>query len=425
MVDRSSGFGKAKITSAMAATTPTGASGAARHGLAFSASAAVRRSNSVRRRLDLNDDGLSPKARRTEAYVTPPDVPMQTTMTVDALTQELAITKGAVAQLHKYVVDIAGVVDNHAEAIDGVSSEMAVTKGKLAAFERRLTEGFAGAANKLTETFGKMAAIVSTVPSETTMTAADLAAKMAQCEASLAALNAREPLPPGLGAGAGGAGPADPFRSAASGELKSVADKVEQLEVQMAHFKAHAAGLESGAAQIAGRVVAVETELKRRASETTQAQPGIPDPWAQARAGAAAAAGQQVPQPTPNVAGPPGGQPQGPGQGVGASYFPTTPGASLEKAPYNPHWKFDTKLSNDLRFQYDPKDTKAWLTKVNNYFMGQCPDAATLLRWAESRGKTEITSSEVKSCAGSLCLDADPIGDLVLATDPLDGKRDA
>ena len=41
--------------------------------------------------------------------------------------------------------------------------------------------------------------------------------------------------------------------------------------------------------------------------------------------------------------------------------------------------------------------------------MGQCPDAATLLGWAESRGKTEITSQEVKACAGSLCLDADPI----------------
>ena len=86
-----------------------------------------------------------------------------------------------------------------------------------------------------------------------------------------------------------------------------------------------------------------------------------------------------------------------------------TPGAKLEKAPYNPNWKFDTELSNDARFQYDPKDTKAWLKKVGNYFVGQCPDAATLLCWAESRGKTEITSQEVKACASSLCPDADPI----------------
>ena len=65
------------------------------------------------------------------------------------------------------------------------------------------------------------------------------------------------------------------------------------------------------------------------------------------------------------------------GQGtVGPQHFnlSTPGGAAREKAPYNPHWKFDAKLSNDDRFQYDPKDTKAWLIKVANYFTGQCPD---------------------------------------------------
>ena len=98
MVSRSSGFGiDSEIT--MAGTTPTGSMGATRQGMAFSASAAVRRSSSVRRRLDLDDDtGISPKARRVGAYATPPDVPVAPTMTLDALTQELMITKGAVSQ---------------------------------------------------------------------------------------------------------------------------------------------------------------------------------------------------------------------------------------------------------------------------------------------------------------------------------------
>ena len=63
MVDRSSGFGiRTKITSAMSGTTPTGAMGATRQGMAFSASAAMRHSSSVRRRLDLDDDsGLVPR----------------------------------------------------------------------------------------------------------------------------------------------------------------------------------------------------------------------------------------------------------------------------------------------------------------------------------------------------------------------------
>ena len=321
---RSSGFGiNSKITSAMSATTPTGAMGATRQGMAFSASAAVRRSSSVRRRLDLDDDGgISPKARRVGAYVTPPDVPVATTMTLDALTQELMITKGAVSQLHKYVVEVASVVDHHAETIDGMSGEMAVTRGKLAAFERQITEGFAGAETKLTETFGKMDAIVSTLREQTTNTAAELAGKVTQCEAALAALNAREPLPPGLGSGADGAAQAaGPFQNAVSSELKSVSDKVAGLEVQVGHLKAHASSLEQVDAQVVGRVQAVENELKSLAS--TQAQPGKLDPWAESRARTAA---QSVHEPTSNTAGPLGGQQEAPGRG-GVQHFTMSPGA--------------------------------------------------------------------------------------------------
>ena len=48
--------------------------------------------------------------------------------------------------------------------------------------------------------------------------------------------------------------------------------------------------------------------------------------------------------------------------------------------------QFDTKLSLDGKFQYDPKDTAAWLLKVKNYFIGQCPDAELLLQGAEAKG---------------------------------------
>ena len=87
-----------------------------------------------------------------------------------------------------------------------------------------------------------------------------------------------------------------------------------------------------------------------------------------------------------------------------------TPGTiPVEKAPYNPHWKFDKKVSLDTNFKYDSKDTAVWLKKVGNYFIGQCPDSAILLKWAIGHGHEEITQADVKATVGSLCLDADPV----------------
>ena len=81
----------------------------------------------------------------------------------------------------------------------------------------------------------------------------------------------------------------------------------------------------------------------------------------------------------------------------------------MERAPYNPHWKFDTKLASLPAYQYDSNDTPAWLKKVKNYFTGQCPDSKLLMDWAEQQGNNEIPQSTVKALAGSLCLDADPV----------------
>ena len=60
-------------------------------------------------------------------------------------------------------------------------------------------------------------------------------------------------------------------------------------------------------------------------------------------------------------------------------------------------------------YKYDPKDTTAWLKKVSNYFIGQCPDSALLLKWAVGDGREEFPQADVKATVGSLCLDADPV----------------
>ena len=40
-----------------------------------------------------------------------------------------------------------------------------------------------------------------------------------------------------------------------------------------------------------------------------------------------------------------------------------------------------------------------------SYCVSQCPDAALLLKWAESQGNRELTQAEVQSCKERLCLD--------------------
>ena len=74
---------------------------------------------------------------------------------------------------------------------------------------------------------------------------------------------------------------------------------------------------------------------------------------------------------------------------------------------YDPNWKLDGKLASLATYQYDSKDTPAWLMKVRNYFIGQCPDLETLLLWAESKQHAEISQAEVKGCG--LALDVDPV----------------
>jgi hypothetical protein len=64
-------------------------------------------------------------------------------------------------------------------------------------------------------------------------------------------------------------------------------------------------------------------------------------------------------------------------------------------------------LAKEALFHYDQKHTAAWLKKVSNYFVGQCPDAELLLKWAQNHQNISFTQTEVKNCG--LCLDADPV----------------
>ena len=63
-------------------------------------------------------------------------------------------------------------------------------------------------------------------------------------------------------------------------------------------------------------------------------------------------------------------------------------GSPQRQRVYDPNWKFDPKLAADPKFKYDHKDTPAWLKRVGNYFIGQCPDTQVLMKWAEARGNT-------------------------------------
>ena len=143
--------------------------------------------------------------------------------------------------------------------------------------------------------------------------------------------------------------------------------------------------------------------LKVEADARVAGAPAQADPWAAGRAAAAAATPAQTKEPA-GQGGPFGGQ-----SGQGAQHFNLSTPVRAPRAVYNPNWRYDNKLSTDVKFQYDPKDTKAWLAKVKNYFIGQCPDAELLLDHAEKKGNDELSQIEVKGLQQSLCLDADPV----------------
>jgi len=60
--------------------------------------------------------------------------------------------------------------------------------------------------------------------------------------------------------------------------------------------------------------------------------------------------------------------------------------------------------------KYNEKDPEGWLVAVRNYLIGQCPDVATFLKWAEDRQHQEITYDDVKNMRSQgVMMDADPM----------------
>ena len=169
--------------------------------------------------------------------------------------------------------------------------------------------------------------------------------------------------------------------------------------------------LQNGLAELAGRLHEMHGEVvsvKGRVQEieTRQSTAGG-DPWQQSAAPQRAAQAPSAPAPAP----------QQPFMGATAGGLGTTAGGPQafrldtpqrrERWPYDERWNFDNKLAKEALFYYDPKDTATWLTNVSNYFIGQCPDAELLLKWAQSFQHTELTQLEVKNCG--LAIDADPV----------------
>ena len=76
--------------------------------------------------------------------------------------------------------------------------------------------------------------------------------------------------------------------------------------------------------------------------------------------------------------------------------------ARRKRAPYNEKWNFDSKLAKEAMFHDDGKNTAAWLKKVSNYLVGQCPHAELLFKWADHQ-------HSFLAARGGMASDADPV----------------
>jgi hypothetical protein len=101
------------------------------------------------------------------------------------------------------------------------------------------------------------------------------------------------------------------------------------------------------------------------------------------------------------------------GAGGADAYSISTPAGKwgrkspTERAPYDPHWRFDDKVAALASFKFDSKDPVKWAHKVRNYWIGKCSDIELLLDWAEDQQHATLTQEAVKRCG--LAIDADPV----------------
>ena len=263
---------------------------------AMAAAGATARATSVRRRLMLPDVNVSPKSKRPPAYVQPGETPLVQEMSTRALTNEVIQQKNAIEAIHVWVKGIADAVDQHATGLDGLDVEIGHIKGKLARYEQTMSKGLLGAEEQLNETFAKLDSLVGELRAESTVTTAALAARAAQLEQGMAALQAQQALiPPGLpqqqqqqpGMGLAGARDHSALTAVVT-ELSQVIGgtrtEVGQHHEMLANLKATSSGHEKGILEVAGRVLALEEYCKSRPMGEASGTQGVPaetfDPWA-------------------------------------------------------------------------------------------------------------------------------------------------
>ena len=83
-----------------------------------------------RRRTAEHGVGVSPVAKRPEAYVVP-DAANGPTMTIEQLTHEMYTQKNAITAMHQWVGSIYNCSMDHATQIEGAAKSLGELHGKL------------------------------------------------------------------------------------------------------------------------------------------------------------------------------------------------------------------------------------------------------------------------------------------------------
>ena len=342
-------------------TPPQGMGMAGREGLAASMPpggggepARTRaRGASPRRKLDevLGATAMSPVAKRAARYQTP-EPAGGPEMTTAQLSTEVYLIKAAVASMHTWMLGIEETVDGHADHLESAAKDVKMITNNLGRFEQQIGNGQAEAEAKITGVFAKVDAMIQELRGETKTEVAGIGVKIVDIEMKLAHLHSSGPMPtppaapPGIADPAGIqatiaeiqkniAGCADGM-VAARGRMDGLTATLDSFQTAVAEQYSK---IEHAIGGLSGRVALVESG--RAAGAGVGADPFQAHcPWA---AGREAAGGDQMGGAATAGGGLFGGAAGGathPNIGTPAR----APVQRAERAPYDPQWRFDSKL---------------------------------------------------------------------------------
>ena len=364
-------------------------------GRSTSVGGAATRAGSTRRRLEYDGGtGVSPTAKRPAMYVTPVPVQGAAVMDTQMLSNEVMTIKQAIDNMHAWVTSIADASLDHATQVEAASKDLSGLRAEMTAFAGQLAQSHTTADSNVQGVFHKVDMKLGELKLEMNSDQQALKDTVTQVEAAFRRLEASmQQQPPGL-------------QPSTSSQPSSGQEPLQASVQQM----------QSLLDQLAGRLQSVQQAVTHVTTEVGHVQGRVRDiearqqlsggdPWQQGGPGGAGKSGTTTGAPPP-----PQGQGAAAHQGATwhnmASDGPSQTGRR-ERAPYDDRWNFDNKLAKESLFHYDQKSTAAWLKKVSNYFVGQCPDAELLLKWAQDHQNTSFSQTEVKNCG--LALDADPV----------------